>query len=472
MLFRSLISRPLTDTASGSIFVLASSGFAQSGVLTRWSFYSDTALTLTPLILRLDSASGNYSVAGIGRARVSVANGHVQTFDFELQSGSAAVGSNFFLGWKDGSNGGNNTGVAPFTDGTSETIRWFQQHTTFTAGENLGAGQPFARTYSFQATLGVTLTNLIALNLQSAMRSNNASAFVRVPFVVSDPAALSLLTLNVRYEDGFAAYVNGVEVARRNAPAGLLPFNAAAASDRPKLDATTVETFDVTAGRGALRAGTNILALHGLNDHATNAAFLLLPELTGISVVTRSNRFLFPATPGTLNSLGIGGFVEDTQFSIRRGFYTTPFNVAITTPTPGARIYFTTNASVPHPTNAAARLYTSPVPITRTTILRAAAYRDDFEPTDIDTQTYLFVADVLRQPANPPGFPAGWVSIAADYEIDTNVVNTALPGYGLTDALLALPSVSVTMAPDDVFGAANGIYYNRSEERRVGKECA
>src|SRR6185503_12039601 len=148
-----------------------------------------------------------------------------------------------------------------------------------------------------------------------------------------------------------------------NAPAGLLPFTAAAATDRMNLAALVAETTNVTEGAGFLRNGTNILATHGLNDSATNGAFFILPELAGGAVLSFSNRFLAPATPGTLNGRGVGGFVEDTQFSARRGFFTAPFSMEITTPTDGARIYFTTNGSLPSPTNPAAILYTGSITI-------------------------------------------------------------------------------------------------------------
>ena len=36
-----------------------------------------------------------------------------------------------------------------------------------------------------------------------------------------NPSAFDALLLNMRYDDGFVAYLNGVEVARRNAPASL-----------------------------------------------------------------------------------------------------------------------------------------------------------------------------------------------------------------------------------------------------------
>ena len=40
------------------------------------------------------------------------------------------------------------------------------------------------------------------------------------------------LTLRMKYEDGFVAYLNGQEIARRNEP-GSLQWNSAAKSDRP-----------------------------------------------------------------------------------------------------------------------------------------------------------------------------------------------------------------------------------------------
>jgi hypothetical protein len=61
----------------------------------------------------------------------------------------------------------------------------------------------------------------------SALVGNNASLYMRTPFVVSNPALYESLTLRMRYDDGFVAYVNGVEVARRNAPASA-SFNSAA----------------------------------------------------------------------------------------------------------------------------------------------------------------------------------------------------------------------------------------------------
>ncbi len=58
----------------------------------------------------------------------------------------------------------------------------------------------------------------IRTDVQSLMQSNQVSAYVRIPFAVTNAVALESLLLKVKYDDGFVAYLNGVEVARRNAP--------------------------------------------------------------------------------------------------------------------------------------------------------------------------------------------------------------------------------------------------------------
>lgn len=45
----------------------------------------------------------------------------------------------------------------------------------------------------------------IGFELQSAMLNVNASAFLRVPLLASDPTAFNQLTISLRYDDGFVA---------------------------------------------------------------------------------------------------------------------------------------------------------------------------------------------------------------------------------------------------------------------------
>ncbi len=58
-------------------------------------------------------------------------------------------------------------------------------------------------------------------DIESEMRGVNSSVFIRFPFDVSDPAAIETLKLKIKYNDGFAAYLNGTEIEKRNAPTVL-----------------------------------------------------------------------------------------------------------------------------------------------------------------------------------------------------------------------------------------------------------
>ncbi|MBN1443167.1 MAG: lamin tail domain-containing protein, partial [Planctomycetes bacterium] len=74
------------------------------------------------------------------------------------------------------------------------------------------------------AAIGYDVTgeydHLIDIDLETAMRNANPTAYLRVPFTVEDPASVDALDLLVKYDDGFVAYINGRQVARRNAPLG------------------------------------------------------------------------------------------------------------------------------------------------------------------------------------------------------------------------------------------------------------
>lgn len=63
-----------------------------------------------------------------------------------------------------------------------------------------------------------TLASHYQSDVGERMHQRNASLYARFPFAVADPSALDRLALRVRYDDGFVAYLNGVEIARRNAP--------------------------------------------------------------------------------------------------------------------------------------------------------------------------------------------------------------------------------------------------------------
>src|SRR6185295_17467040 len=133
------------------------------------------------------------------------------------------------------------------------------------------------------------------------------------------------------------------------------------------------------------------------------------------------------ATPGGPNGSGFIAFVEDTKFSVDHGFFTNAFSLTITTGTSGATIKYTTDGSTPTLSNG--NTYAGLIAINKTTVIRAAAFKTGFQPSNVDTKTYIFLSDVIRQSPNnevPAGWPSTWGANVVDYGMDPNVVNNAL----------------------------------------------
>ncbi len=300
---------------------------------------------------------------------------------------------------------------------------------------------------------------MIASNVEAAMRDVNATAYVRLPFNVPDAGVYDQLTFDLHYDDGFVAYLNGTEFARANAPAGEPPFDAAATTAH---DGATSQSFVVPAS--LLVNGANVLAIQGLNGSPGDDDFLLAPTLT--ARIPASGHGYFPQpTPGAPNSEHFEGLVADTTFDVKRGYFDTAFDVHVTTRTPGATIIYTTDGSPPSPVNGIQVPATDPavppvatVPVTTTTTLRAAAFKSQFAPSNIDTQTYLFLDDVIRQPADPGGVPLTWNGFTADFEMDPDVVDDTNYTADLLDGLRSIPTLSVVAEPDAFWSSTDGIY--------------
>ena len=119
----------------------------------------------------------------------------------------------------------------------------------------------------------------ISLDVAQRMYNINTTCFIRIPFTFGGNLNdFDSLTLNIRYDDGFVAYLNGTEVARRNF-SGTPAWNSVADVTRSDTDAVMFESIGLNAYLGTLRQGANILAIHGLNVSPTSADFLISAEL-------------------------------------------------------------------------------------------------------------------------------------------------------------------------------------------------
>ncbi|MEY2409938.1 MAG: hypothetical protein QOF48_2608, partial [Verrucomicrobiota bacterium] len=148
---------------------------------------------------------------------------------------------------------------------------------------------------------GISVVPFVRTDVTAAMSNVNASAYIRLPFNIDEPGNVQQLSLRARYDDGFVAYINGIEVARANAP-GTPAFNSTATTNH------TVSTVDLFQFGGAmLRQGANVLAIQGLNLAANDEDFLFHAELTATHNAAASGTAVYMTgpSPGTANGVGV-----------------------------------------------------------------------------------------------------------------------------------------------------------------------
>lgn len=112
------------------------------------------------------------------------------------------------------------------------------------------------------------------------MQGAYLSVYSRHEFDVVDPSTVENLFLRIQYDDGFVAYLNGVEVARSDSMSGN--------GTPPAFDEGTGQTheangdpdvFNLSSGIAMLVPGTNVLAIQGHNANLGSSDFSMLPEL-------------------------------------------------------------------------------------------------------------------------------------------------------------------------------------------------
>ncbi|MBE0535748.1 MAG: lamin tail domain-containing protein [Phycisphaerae bacterium] len=171
--------------------------------------------------------------------------------------------------------------------------------------------------------------------------------------------------------------------------------------------------------------------------------------------------------------------VKDTKFSHNRGFYEAPFDVTISTGTSGATIKYTLDGSDPRVSPTAfARSNPCTVTInpastnnrraTPAVTLRAWAFMAGLQPTNVDTQTYVFPTAVVGQPEIVPSGSHIFWTTSMDPKVTQN------PAYAnmMTDAILSIPTMSVVMNWEDLFGLSGIHRGNNLEKVDYEKLCS
>ena len=306
-------------------------------------------------------------------------------------------------------------------------------------------------------------TNFVG-QFETELPDSTHAVYLRTEFELGAATLVNDLRLRMRYDNGFAVYLNGQKVLAENAPETLGWFSQAVEGSRRDGDALKPEEFDLGEHTGLLVDGTNVLAVHALNNTTDNSDLLFTMELSaGASDpddafgIPNKIGYMTTPSPGAANASSaevFSGFVQDTKFSLQRGFYDAPAQLEITTETPDAEIRYTTDGSEPTAENGTA--YTGPVTIDALTVVRAAAFKTDFIPTNVDTQSYFYLNDVLTQtrPDDYETLPQG-----ADYDVDPDIALSEQYRDRMLAGLRDIPTMSVALHRDDFVGG-NGIYSN------------
>jgi hypothetical protein len=192
-----------------------------------------------------------------------------------------------------------------------------------------------------------------------------------------DPASLNRLTLEVAYDDGFVAYLNGVEVARGAMPAGPAAYETLAGDH----ESGPFETLDLTWAIAHLRKGANLLSveLHQADPASQDLVWdaRLTYETPGMRTAAAPT-----ATPGGTR------FID-------------PLAVTLACSTPGAEIRYTLDGTEPGP---ASPLYSDPLTLVVSTRLNARAFALDYSASPPISHLY----EKIDWDADADGLPDDW----------------------------------------------------------------
>ncbi len=249
--------------------------------------------------------------------------------------------------WRGGDLNGNGNHADDFDDSG-----WL----TNAAGTPNGVGYDDATSGSntnYLPAIGVrfstTLNPVSPATPANTMFGNNPTCYARLrvdltPEQAASAMAPAVLALQIRSDDGFVAWLNGVEVARDRAPA-TPGWNSAATAARADPEALAWTSHDISAHTGLLGAGTNVIAIHGLNSSASSndalysaRLVILRPaapyqpplaagalEYTGpialngpVEIISRVVNPVLPSDPPTQNGGGTGKVPNGTGWSAPR----------------------------------------------------------------------------------------------------------------------------------------------------------
>ena len=219
--------------------------------------------------------------------------------------------------------------------------------------------------------------------IQTTLPTGTTSAYVRIDFNVPN-AEFVPDTLQMKFDDGFIAYLNGTRIASANAPANPT-YQSVSTDQNPDAFAVEYADFDLSAYPDVLNVGTNTLAIHMLNTGPGSSDLLAVPNLTltsgGLIEPVLTGALTNP-TPGLPNTSLLA---SDVQFSQVGGVFANNFQLSLTAGA-GEFIRYTTDGTNPDETSP---LYTGPITVSDTVQIRARAFGAQGQVGRVQVDTFV-----------------------------------------------------------------------------------
>ncbi len=155
------------------------------------------------------------------------------------------------------------------------------------------------------------------------------------------------------------------------------------------LDGTNSQTDGYHTNFKLTRTGGEVLCFSDSNGRVLDKMNLpMIPTDISYGRTSGLEGFFYYDAPtmGGVNGTGFLGFTQTPAFSMAGGLYYDAISVSISVPE-GTTVHYTLDGSIPtqrHPVYDG-----SPITINRTTPVRARAFRQDLQPSEVMTQTYF-----------------------------------------------------------------------------------
>jgi hypothetical protein len=281
--------------------------------------------------------------------------------------------------------------------------------------------------------------------------NSTRSVYLRKVFEIADVSEVSSLILDIDYDDGFVAYINGIEVARANINGVPPPYNSGTIQDHEAqlYSGGTPERFLITDFSSILNTGENILTIQAHNVSPGSSDLTVIPFLTavfttpnssgvsppeilnlitnlhtnfkissgtetlslsdpsgnlideltaenlppdtsvGISVTSGNLVSYLETTPGYENSSTefLGSVQSEVNFSKEAGAVDGSFNLSLSGNSAGEVIHYAYGGEEP---TESSPVYIYPLEISENTSVRARIFRNNYFPSPIFTKSYIF----------------------------------------------------------------------------------